>query len=254
MALSLISKTQLAPNVSDLVSGYGVNFFYPLATNPSGFITGINFTTGSFIGTGQSGLFYPVTNPSGYITGVNLSNYTTTSQLTSFSGYVVGNYATLTSVATSIAALNPSSFATNANLLTTGSALMNNLSITGSSLAANLAITGSGLNNSINALNFIGLKNITTTSYTLATSDNGNYIYFTNSSAITVTVNSQNTTSWLSGSYIMLEQGGAGQITVSPATGVTITSSSTLKSRTGYSAIALIRKNTNIWNLVGDMA
>jgi hypothetical protein len=232
MALSLISKTQLSSNVSDLVSGYGAGFFYPLATNPSGFITGINFTTGSFIGTGQSGLFYPVTNPSGYITGVNLSNYTTTSQLTSFSGYVVGNYATLTSVASSIAALNPSSFATNANLLTTGSAL----------------------NNSINALNFIGLKNITTTSYTLTTSDNGNYIYFTNSSAITVTVNSQNTTSWLSGSYIMLEQGGAGQITVSPDAGVTITSSSTLKSRTQYSAIALIRKNTNIWNLVGDMA
>lgn len=250
MALSLINKTQLSSNVSDLVSGYGAGFFYPLATNPSGFITGINFTTGSFIATGQSGLFYPVTNPSGYITGVNLSNYTTTSQLTSFSGYVVGNYATLTSVASSIAALNPSSFATNANLL----ALTNNLSITGSSLAANLAITGSGLNNSINALNFIGLKNITTTPYTLATSDNGNYIYFTSSSAITVTVNSQNTTSWLSGSYIMLEQGGAGQITVSPAAGVTITSSSTLKSRTQYSAIALIRKNTNIWNLVGDMA
>jgi len=275
MALSLINKTQLASNVSDLVSGYGVNFFYPVS-NPSGFLTGKIPDTGSFLTTGQSGIFYPTTNPSGYITGVNLSNYTTISQLTGFSGYVIGNYATLTSMASSIAGLNLSSFASNSNLLVTGSALVNNLNTTGSNLAANLnttgsnlaanlaatgsnlaanlAATGSTLNNSINAFNFIGLKNITTTSYTLLTGDNGNYIYFTNAGAITVTVNPQTTTSWSSGSYIMLEQGGAGQITVSAGAGVTITSSSTLKSRTQYSAIALIRKDINNWNLVGDMA
>ncbi len=62
--------------------------FYP-ASNPSGYITGVNISgyvtgdvvrpsdTGNFITTSQTGAFYPVGNPSGYITGMDLSAYVT---------------------------------------------------------------------------------------------------------------------------------------------------------------------------------
>jgi hypothetical protein len=46
--------------------------FYP-ASNPSGFITGVDLT--SYITTGQTGAFYASNNPSGFITGVDLSSY-----------------------------------------------------------------------------------------------------------------------------------------------------------------------------------
>jgi len=95
MSLSLINKTQLAPNVSDLVSGYGVNFFYPLKSNPSGFLTGVGFNTGIFLTTGQSLGYYSTSNPSGFITG-NLSNYTPLNIFTGLSGSFktfTGNFA-----------------------------------------------------------------------------------------------------------------------------------------------------------------
>lgn len=66
--------------------------FYPLNSNPSGYITGVDLSayvtgsvvrpseTGSFITTLQTGAFYPSSNPSGFITGVDLSSYVTTGQ------------------------------------------------------------------------------------------------------------------------------------------------------------------------------
>jgi hypothetical protein len=120
MPITLINKTQLDPNISDLVSGYGLNFFY-LATNPSGFITsGTALNTGSFLNTGQSGLFYPKTNPSGYITGIDLSSYAKTSDVNSLSGtynsfvtnFNASNYATQSYVNQSFLSFNPGTITT----------------------------------------------------------------------------------------------------------------------------------------------
>ena len=70
--------------------------FYPLNSNPSGYITGVDLSayvtgsvvrpseTGSFITTSQTGAFYPSSNPSGFITGVDLSAYVTTGQTGQF--------------------------------------------------------------------------------------------------------------------------------------------------------------------------
>lgn len=70
--------------------------FYPLNSNPSGYITGVDLSayvtgsvvrpseTGSFITTSQTGAFYPSSNPSGFITGVDLSSYVTTGQTGQF--------------------------------------------------------------------------------------------------------------------------------------------------------------------------
>lgn len=66
--------------------------FYP-RSNPSGYITGLNINTGSFVTTGQTGSFittsqtgqfYSSANPSGFITGVNTGNFITTGQTGAF--------------------------------------------------------------------------------------------------------------------------------------------------------------------------
>ena len=120
MALSLINKTQLAPNVSDLVSGYGINFFYPLS-NPSGYAN-----SAGFLATGQSGLFYPATNPSGFLqTGTASTTYATITNLAStgstlassinaLSGFSALTYATTGSLGANTSAwgvINPVAFA-----------------------------------------------------------------------------------------------------------------------------------------------
>jgi hypothetical protein len=163
MALSLINKTQLDPNISDLVSGYGLNFFYPI-DNPSGFATGLSFDPVNFIKTGQSGLFYPATNPNNYITGVDLSSYVQTGLFYSFSGtydnFVSNfnslNYATQSYVINSISSINQSNVTTgvtgqffsassgvelNTNIINTGS----NLSGIAYNINQNLISTGSTL-------------------------------------------------------------------------------------------------------------
>jgi hypothetical protein len=89
------------------------NLFYPLNSNPSGYITGVNLSnyatvpyvtgvsghlqtqvsainsqTGNFVTTGQTGQFYAASNPANYITGVDLSSYATTGYVTGVSGYL----------------------------------------------------------------------------------------------------------------------------------------------------------------------
>jgi hypothetical protein len=54
------------------------------ASNPSGFITGINLS--NYITNSQTGAFYASSNPSGFITGVNLSSYATIEYVTGISG------------------------------------------------------------------------------------------------------------------------------------------------------------------------
>jgi hypothetical protein len=81
----------------------GTGIFYA-ASNPSGFITGVNLS--NYVTNSQTGAFYAASNPSGFITGVNLSNYVTNSQTGAFyaasnpSGYigsaVLSNYVTAT--------------------------------------------------------------------------------------------------------------------------------------------------------------
>ena len=86
--------------------------FYPLNSNPNGYITGVDLSayvtgsvvrpseTGNFITVSQTGAFYPINNPSGFITGVDLSSYVTTGQTGQFvTGSVVrpsetGNFIT----------------------------------------------------------------------------------------------------------------------------------------------------------------
>jgi collagen type VII alpha len=91
-----------------------------------------------------------------------------------------------------------------------------------------------------------------TTARTLTNVDAFDYIRFTNGSAITVTVQNQAGTTWPADTEILMEQAGAGQITVTGATSVTIVSSQTLKSGKQYAVIGLKRVAENSWVLIGE--
>lgn len=83
----------------------------------------------------------------------------------------------------------------------------------------------------------------------LATADINTYIEYTNSSAITVTLN---TGLGKQGNWIALEQNGTGQITVAGT--ATVNASVGLKTRARYSVLYLVCKGSNIWTLTGDAA
>jgi hypothetical protein len=94
----------------------------------------------------------------------------------------------------------------------------------------------------------------TGTTYTLALADAGQVVDCNNAAAVTVTVPLNATIAFPVGSWIDLVQYGAGQVTVSPAGGVTLRSAgSATKTRVRYSALTLIKRATDEWYLMGDL-
>ena len=85
----------------------------------------------------------------------------------------------------------------------------------------------------------------------MLSSDAGKLVTLTNSSAITVTVNTS--TALNAGQRIDLTQMGSGQVTVS-ASGVTINGTPGLKTRTQYSSATLLCIASNTYLLIGDIA
>lgn len=93
----------------------------------------------------------------------------------------------------------------------------------------------------------------TGTTYTLVLSDKNKLVTLSNASAITVTVPTNATAAFATGSQISIQQIGAGQVTVAGASGVTITGTGT-KLRTQYSAATLIKTGTDSWTILGDLS
>lgn len=92
------------------------------------------------------------------------------------------------------------------------------------------------------------------TNIVLELNDNYNYIKINSPSPATVTVPNNSQEAFSIGSFIFVEQSGAGEITFVPDTGVTINTSKTLVTG-GPSAVAsLIKVNTNEWTLTGNLA
>jgi hypothetical protein len=90
----------------------------------------------------------------------------------------------------------------------------------------------------------------TVTNYTLSSLDNGTVITFTATSAITVTV-PYNT---LPAGFIcqIIQSGSGGQITITPATSMTLNGAMGLKTRTLYSAIGIILQSSTVGFITGD--
>lgn len=108
-SLSISAATGSTASTSGFITtGDADSRYYPLNTNPNGYLTGFN--SGQYINTGQTGQFYPYSNPNGYIgTGAADSRYSTISNLTntghvlddkinSLSGYSNNSFATITNL------------------------------------------------------------------------------------------------------------------------------------------------------------
>jgi len=95
----------------------------------------------------------------------------------------------------------------------------------------------------------------TGTTYTLVLTDAGKLVTLSNASAITLTVPTNASVAYTTGTQILLAQLGAGQVTVAAAGGVTVSSrSAALKIAGQYGAATLIKTATDTWLLTGDIS
>lgn len=95
----------------------------------------------------------------------------------------------------------------------------------------------------------------TGTTYTLALTDSGGRVSLTNASAITLTVPASGTVAFPAETEIYIRQGGAGQVTISPAVGVTINSYLSSTKIAGQYAYAMLKLSStaNAWDLFGNI-
>ena len=87
----------------------------------------------------------------------------------------------------------------------------------------------------------------TTTARTLTLADG--YVRMNNAAATTVTVPPQSTVAWPDDAEILIEQMGAGQVTIAAGAGVTINTPGTLKVPGRYGSVMLKRTGLNTWTL-----
>lgn len=99
---------------------------------------------------------------------------------------------------------------------------------------------------------FVAVQSITAAApKTLALSDRANYIRVSVSSLFTITIPANGDVAFPIGSSMVIRQAGAGQILLSPASGVTL--SSVINATRGPgSTITLIKVAANIWDVFGD--
>ena len=93
---------------------------------------------------------------------------------------------------------------------------------------------------------------VSTTSDTLVLADAGKMVECNNSSLVTVTVPTNSSVAYPTGTQIQFLQVGTGQISFSGA-GVTLNASPGTKTRGQWSAATLIKRGTDTWVVIGDL-
>lgn len=91
-------------------------------------------------------------------------------------------------------------------------------------------------------------------SYTLVLTDQSKLIEISSASATNLTIPLNSSVAFPTGTSIIVLQTGAGQITVVPTGGVTANATPGLKTRTQWSMLTLIKRDTNTWVVLGDSA
>ena len=99
----------------------------------------------------------------------------------------------------------------------------------------------------------IALNSQTGTAYTAALTDNNKIISLDNSSAITLTVPLNSSVAFPVGAMVNFIQLGAGEVSVTGASGVSVSSPNGYKTRAQYSLATVIKLDTNSWVLIGDI-
>lgn len=92
----------------------------------------------------------------------------------------------------------------------------------------------------------------TGTTYTTVLTDAGKMITCNNASAITVTIPQNSSVAYPVGTVLSFIQKGAGQVTLSPDTSVTLNQANGLKTASQYSVISCWKEDTNTWIVYGD--
>jgi uncharacterized iron-regulated membrane protein len=104
------------------------------------------------------------------------------------------------------------------------------------------------------ALSMIALNAQTGTTYQAVLTDDGKLVTCDNASAITFTIPLNSTVAFGIGTQINIMQLGAGQITISPAGGVTLRSNgSKLKLNGQYAVATCCKIATDTWVVVGNL-
>jgi hypothetical protein len=93
-----------------------------------------------------------------------------------------------------------------------------------------------------------------TTSYTLTMAEAGKAVEINSSSAQTVTVPNHSSVAFPVGTVIEITQIGSGNITITPASGVSLQSADgLLQTRVQYSTATIRKRSANAWLVVGDL-
>jgi hypothetical protein len=93
------------------------------------------------------------------------------------------------------------------------------------------------------------------TSYTLVAGDAGALVRCTAGSGVTLTVPPNSSVAFGVGTVIEVRQSGAGQVTVSPGSGVTLNSESSMrKTAAQHRSVSLVKVATDTWDLDGSLA
>ena len=104
----------------------------------------------------------------------------------------------------------------------------------------------------------LGINTQTGTSYTTVLADNGKLVTLSNAAAIAVTIPPNSSVTYPVGAQINMAQLGAGQVTVSGGSGVTIVSTgataSAPKARAQYSTLTAVQTSTDNWLVMGDIS
>jgi len=104
----------------------------------------------------------------------------------------------------------------------------------------------------------LGINAQTGTTYTTVLADNGRLVTLTNGSAIAVTIPPNSSVAYPVGAQINLAQLGAGQVTVSGGSGVTVVSTGATaaspKARAQYSTLTAVQTSTDNWLIMGDIS
>jgi len=98
------------------------------------------------------------------------------------------------------------------------------------------------------------ITNAQVASYTLVLADKDKLVEISNASANNLTVPPNSSVAFPVGTQIRILQTGAGQTTVVAGAGVTINSTPGLKLRAQWSSATLIKRATDTWVLIGDLA
>ena len=115
------------------------------------------------------------------------------------------------------------------------------------------------IGNTASPTSSVAINAQTGTTYTFVAADSNNVLVtLANASAIAATIPTNATTAFPVGTVLNFAQTGAGQVTVSGASGVTITSvgatAATPKTRVQYSAGSAVQTSANNWLVIGDIA